>query len=145
MIDTTKQVVFELFDAQGRKVSGSRSLTITLTNDAPYVQQYTGSLVENKKKFDSLKGTDPEGLPLVFELLCQPGKGFLNLTNATKGSFEFTPFPDMYGPDTFAFKATDSQGLESALQVSKHHTPHLPFSWLICPYQAHLPWSRIRV
>jgi hypothetical protein len=114
---TTKQVVSELFDAQGRSVSGSRSLTITTTNDAPFVQQYTGRLVENKQKFDSLKGTDPEGLPLVFELLCQPGKGFLDLLNATKGSFVFTPFPDMYGSDTFAFKATDSLGLESALQV----------------------------
>jgi hypothetical protein len=55
----------------------------------------------------------------------QPGKGFLNLTNATKGTFVFTPFPDMHGEDTFAFKAKDNLGLESALQVRALRLPRL--------------------
>jgi hypothetical protein len=64
-------VEFTLFDAQERSAKGSRPLTITPTNNPPYLQQYTGRLVENKQKTDSLKGTDPELQPLTFSLLCQ--------------------------------------------------------------------------
>ena len=54
---------------------------------------------------------------LTNKLLCQPGRGLLELTDATIGNVAFSPFLDVYGMDSFFFIATDEEGAESGPQI----------------------------
>lgn len=60
-----------------------------------------------------LPASDPDGQPLVFNILSQPTKGML-ATDAA-GNYRYTPNTGVRGMDQFTFRARDSTGRESGI------------------------------
>lgn len=62
----------------------------------------------------TLDAYDPEGDPLLFEILEYPEKGLLTLQNTSHGDFCYTPYSGYSGEDSFTYRVRDSYGNYSA-------------------------------
>lgn len=60
--------------------------------------------------YDVLKGFDPEGDMLRFEIVSLPKKGLVSLTNRSTGDYKYTPYINARGTDTFSYRVRDSFG-----------------------------------
>ncbi|MBF0138702.1 MAG: tandem-95 repeat protein [Magnetococcales bacterium] len=61
-----------------------------------------------------LNVNNPDGDPLIYQIVTQATKGTVVITNPATGAFTYTPtagaytaIPDAYGPDSFTFKVND--------------------------------------
>uniref|UniRef100_A0A7S0X8I7 Tyrosine-protein kinase ephrin type A/B receptor-like domain-containing protein n=1 Tax=Mantoniella antarctica TaxID=81844 RepID=A0A7S0X8I7_9CHLO len=59
-------------------------------------------------------GTDPEGDRLTYELTCNVTKGNIYISSDSQ-LFTYVPFEDVFGTDSFVYKALDTSGAESDL------------------------------
>jgi hypothetical protein len=81
-----------------------------LPNQPPTANGDSYPVTENVALNQSAPGvlgndTDPEGASLTTLLVTYPSHGFLTLNS--NGSFNYTPFTDYIGPDSFAYEAND--------------------------------------
>lgn len=53
--------------------------------------------------------SDPNGDALEFVVKCAPSSGNITIDNANLGTFTYTPFSNVNGQDSFAFRASDGQ------------------------------------
>ncbi len=60
--------------------------------------------------YGTLSGSDPEGDPIVYEILKYPEKGILRLTNAESGDYVYTPCDGVTGKDEFVYAVRDCWG-----------------------------------
>ncbi len=66
--------------------------------------------------YGTLSGSDPEGDPIVYEILKYPEKGILHLTNMESGDYVYTPCDGVTGKDEFIYVVRDCYGNYSAAQ-----------------------------
>jgi uncharacterized lipoprotein NlpE involved in copper resistance len=86
------------------------SITVKKTaNSPPVASNGTLKTDENKAASGTLKATDSDGNPLTFSIASRPSNGSLKLTDASKGSYTYTPDKGYSGKDSFAFLANDGQ------------------------------------
>jgi VCBS repeat-containing protein len=97
------------------------SLTITAVNDAPVAVNDSYSTAEDTPLTVSAPGvlsndTDVDGDPLTAVLVAGPSHGLLTLN--PDGSFNYTPFANYNGPDSFTYQADDGTVTSGAATVS---------------------------
>ncbi|MBO7405282.1 MAG: S-layer homology domain-containing protein [Clostridia bacterium] len=64
--------------------------------------------------WETLEGSDPDGDALHFEIADYPQKGLVELTDASGGSYRYTPFDGVRGTDSFTYTVRDAWGHYSA-------------------------------
>lgn len=60
--------------------------------------------------FGTLNATDPENDALVYEIVREPKKGTLTLTDKTTGDYKYTPNESYTGKDSFSYTVRDKYG-----------------------------------
>jgi hypothetical protein len=80
------------------------SITVRPVNDAPVATDNTVMLDEDKAQFADLIAFDVDDDPMTYEIIDAPTNGVLS---GTAPGLIYTPNPDYYGSDTFAFTASD--------------------------------------
>ncbi len=85
----------------------------TAVDDGPYAVNRNGTLhVDATPQGVLVNDTDPNGLPLTAVLPTNPSHG--SVTLQTDGSFTYTPTHGYVGPDSFTYRARNSDGDTSA-------------------------------
>ena len=64
--------------------------------------------------WETLEGSDPDGDAILFEIAEYPKKGLVELTDASCGSYRYTPFDGVRGTDRFTYTVRDEWGHYSA-------------------------------
>lgn len=62
----------------------------------------------------SMKAADPDGDPISFKVTSLPTSGSISVTDASVGSFSYTPNDGFIGVDSFEYTATDLYGSSSS-------------------------------
>lgn len=70
---------------------------------------YTGMSISS-----TMKAADPDGDPIIFKVTALPTNGSLCVTDASVGSYRYTPSDGFAGVDSFEYTATDLYGSSSA-------------------------------
>ncbi len=99
----------------GRDYSVTCQMKITdEINFAPVAASYEDTVAAWTQKdiscYGSLDAYDPEGDPLLFEIVDYPQKGLLILTDSVHGDFQYTPYVGCSGSDSFTYRVRDSYG-----------------------------------
>lgn len=97
-------------DAAGAAVSTQFTITVQAVNDAPVVQNYSGSTFSGQALTVASPGvllgsTDVENHSISAVLIQGPQHGTVTLR--ADGSFIYTPVTSYFGPDSFQFAGTD--------------------------------------
>ncbi len=87
---------------------------IDTVNYAPSVSAFADTTAARTMKDITCCGTlgayDPEGDALRYEIVSQPKKGLITLTDAAHGDFRYTPYEGYSGTDTFSYRVCDANG-----------------------------------
>jgi hypothetical protein len=89
----------------------------TRINRLPVASDGTLAAEVNQTAKGTLKANDPDGDPLVFQLVTKPKHGEVKITDAAKGAFSYTPAHNYIGADTFSFNADDGDGVSNTATV----------------------------
>jgi hypothetical protein len=87
--------------------TASAQVTIDVVDTAPIARNGAISTLEDTAVSGSLSATDPDGDPVTFQIVAQPTRGTVVLTNPATGAFTYTPAANRSGGDSFTFQATD--------------------------------------
>ena len=101
---------FEAVDSNNRSVLNNAIATIIVNpiNDAPTIEEVNGIEVDWNNFIDfNLTGNDPEGDELTFEIVTDPSKGTITLTNGY--IVRFSANSDDSGQDYFSYRAYDGE------------------------------------
>jgi len=101
---------FEAVDSNNRSVLNNATATIIVNpiNDAPTIEEVNGIEVDWNNFIDfNLTGNDLEGDELTFEIVTDPSKGTINLTNGY--IVRFSADSDDSGQDYFSYRAYDGE------------------------------------
>ena len=71
----------------------------------------------------TLTASDPGGLPVTFTLLTTGALGTATLTNELTGTYTYTPANNVFGTDTFTFKANNGAAGSNVATVTVTITP----------------------
>lgn len=85
---------------------------------APTAAPSSVSTVEDVPTSGTLSASDPNGDPLTYSIDTPPNMGTAVITDATIGSFTYTPDPDKNGTDNFTFKASDGSAASPPATVT---------------------------
>jgi len=114
----TDSFTYKATDGQGVD-SNIATVTITVNaaqNNPPTADNKAISTNAGTPVTITLTGTDPiQGDTLKFSVVANPIHGTLN--NPTSNTVTYTPTPGFSGTDSFTYKATDGQGVDSALAM----------------------------
>ena len=83
-------------------------------NQAPLAQSESYQTLSDTNLFLLLKGSDPEGDTLNFQLVSQPDSGTLS---GTPPNLNYTPNPGYSGSDSFAFTVSDGSDISDAASI----------------------------
>ncbi|MDP2341296.1 MAG: Ig-like domain-containing protein [Deltaproteobacteria bacterium] len=101
----TDSFTFTASDATTTSTTATLTITLGAVNDAPTADAAAVSGNEDAVINGQLTGSDPDGDTLSFALAAQATRG-IAVVNAD-GSFTYTPTPNLSGPDSFTFTASD--------------------------------------
>lgn len=96
-----------------------------ITNHPPVAQDQTMATDEDTAKAITLVAMDPDGDPLTYQIVAQPGHGTLS---GPPPNVTYTPAAHFYGSDSFTFKADDGK-LDSniaTVSITITHVNHPP-------------------
>lgn len=85
----------------------------TPPNRPPVVADLSLVINEDEKAKGTLRASDPDGDALRFQILSAASLGEVSL-DEEKGSFEYTPRPDVHGEDSFVIEVSDGEQQASA-------------------------------
>jgi hypothetical protein len=91
------------------------TITITVVNDVPVVQEQTVTTAEDTTAAITLSATDVDGDSLTYAVVGNPTHGTLS---GTTPNLTYTPAVDYNGSDSFTFKAIDGEAESSVAAVS---------------------------
>ncbi|WP_309894624.1 Ig-like domain-containing protein [Archangium sp.] len=113
-------LTFQVTDTSGTLSNvATVSLTVRSVNDAPLAVTQNVNLDEDTPAAITLSGTDVDGDPLTYTVVRAPARGTLS---GTAPNLTYTPNADYHGPDSFAFRVTDSAGSTSSAAASVNLT-----------------------
>ncbi|KPA11826.1 secreted protein containing Cadherin domain protein, partial [Candidatus Magnetomorum sp. HK-1] len=87
-------------------------------NAIPVANSASLTVTEDQSISSSLTGTDINGDPLTFQIVTQPEKGDITLTNTSSGDFTYIPNLDATGNDVFGFIISDGNASSLTALVS---------------------------
>ena len=101
--------------ADPRCAPGQVTVTLAEANRPPIAQAASTSVAEDHSVAIALIGSDPEGAPITYAVVAPPRHGALT---GTAPQLTYTPAPDYFGPDEFAFTTSDGLATSSPASVS---------------------------
>ena len=107
---------FVVSDGLSTSQAATCSITIQNQNDSPQIVASEIKVIENSSYSGKLDAIDIDNDSLFFEIFSQPLKGDMYLTNPTTGDFQYVPYPDTSGKDSFMITVTDGT-VTSAPQI----------------------------
>jgi Tol biopolymer transport system component len=113
----TDVVTFRAFDGALFSNAGTLTIQIAPVNDAPVAQTGVVTTSAGVQGAGALLASDVDGDPLTFSLTSDPTLGTVVLTDASAGTFTYTPNPGATGYDTFTFTVSDAQSTATGLQM----------------------------
>jgi VCBS repeat-containing protein len=111
---------FTVGDGQTSSAPATVTITVTSVDDAPVATPASVTLAEDSSANIVLSGTDVEGDALTFTVTVNPAHGTLS---GTGPDLTYTPSPDYFGSDSFAFVANDGQSNSAPAVVTITVTP----------------------
>jgi uncharacterized repeat protein (TIGR03803 family) len=107
--DASGTDVFTFKANDGTLDSNVATVTVTVepVNDAPVAAIQALSTNQGTPVAGTLQASDVDSASLVFSIVGNGAKGTATVTNASTGSFTYTPLAGATGTDTFTFKAND--------------------------------------
>ncbi len=103
----TDNLVIRAVDPRGVEALLAATLRVTPVEDRPTAENGTAATAEDEPVSITLKGGDPDGDRLSFNITRRPANGKLDLDGLPH--VVYRPRPDLAGKDTFAFSATDGK------------------------------------
>ena len=110
---------FRVSDGDQFSNTATVSITVNPVNDQPIAASANVSSVEDTPKNITLRGSDPEGDPLTFDIVTPPQHGTissLSVTGTTTATGAYTPAANFNGSDSFTFRVND--GLENSVSAT---------------------------
>jgi large repetitive protein len=104
----TDSFTYRVSDGQGGTVTGTVSIVVSPTNDAPVTSGATVAGQEDGSIAGQVTGTDVDGNALSFALGQGPANG--SVTMNPDGTFNYVPVANFNGTDTFTYSVSDGQG-----------------------------------
>jgi len=92
--------------------SAMTAVSPVASGEPPVAQSLSLTTNEDTALPVTLSATDPEGQPVTFSVLTQPGKGVLS---GAVPNLTYTPNANVTGADSFTYVATDNGGRSSAV------------------------------
>jgi VCBS repeat-containing protein len=100
-------------DGDGGTITETFDVTVTAVNDTPVASNASPSTAEDTPLVSAVTAADADaGDTLTYGVVAGVAHGTLNLNTST-GAFTYTPAANHNGPDSFTFRATDSQNAVS--------------------------------
>jgi hypothetical protein len=96
--------------------TGSAGLTVSPNLQPPVVSNLVVEVAVNTPKLITLPGHDPQGLPIAFAIVAQPGHGTLG--PVLENQVSYAPATNFTGADAFSFVALNSAATSSVATVS---------------------------
>ncbi len=128
----TDRFTYRAYD--GKTYSNESEVKITINgNTAPQAYDDTFQVDLQQNVQGTLRAADTEKDKLVYEILKQPAKGILKLTDASTGQFSYTPDPNESGIDYFTFQVTDgkNKSTEATIIIEIGSAPRSELDWKI--------------
>jgi len=85
------------------------AITVEAPNTVPVTSGSSHTILEDKVLTGSLTASDAEGDALTYEIVDVAANGTALITDANTGAFQYTPDENYFGPDSFTFRAFDSE------------------------------------
>ncbi|MBB98715.1 MAG: hypothetical protein CML67_04145 [Rhodobacteraceae bacterium] len=105
--------------SNGKSDTGTITVTVTGTNDAPVAQAVAAAGVEDTVIAGLAVATDVDnGDTLTYSVEAGDGPSNGGVTMNQNGSFEYTPDANFNGTDSFTYTVTDSQGATATATVT---------------------------
>lgn len=104
-------VVIDYQPICGRELLAPAQVTVRIQNgknETPTVSNVTFETYKNIANDGKLSASDPEGGQLTYQIVDQPKRGDVKLSN--DGTFLYTPKHNKVGEDRFTYTATDDAG-----------------------------------
>ncbi|WP_169089781.1 Ig-like domain-containing protein [Paenibacillus sp. PL91] len=112
------QFTYRVYD--GKVYSNDAHVSVTVNkNHTPKALDHNYTVAPGKELSGMMKAEDTDGDKLSFELLKQPGKGTVELTDASTGTFKYVPTDGQTGLDYFTYRVTDgkNESLEAVVII----------------------------
>ena len=93
-------------------------VTVPAKNDPPVASSGALSVQEDTLASGILIASDLDSLTLTYSIVRQGGKGAVAITDATTGAYTYTPNTNIYGADTFTFKANDGENDSNIAKIT---------------------------
>ena len=115
---------FKSNDGSADSGLGTVSITVTPSNDPPVAKTGGITTSEDSPTPIVLTGVDPDGDSLTYRIVTKPSYGTLS---GTEPNLTYTPNPEFFGEDAFAFKVHDgiigSEPVSVSIRVSAVEDP----------------------
>jgi VCBS repeat-containing protein len=106
---------YTIGDGQGGSATATVTVSVTSSNQPPVAQNQSVTLNEDSSRAITLRATDPNGNPLVYNVVSQPANGRLT---GIAPNVTYTPNANYNGPDSFTFRANDGMANSNVATVS---------------------------
>ncbi|HET9678969.1 MAG TPA: Ig-like domain-containing protein, partial [Gammaproteobacteria bacterium] len=87
-------------------------------NNAPVASDGTLTLEQDTVGSGTLVATDADGDALTYSIVTNAQRGTVTLTNASTGTYDYTPTAGFIGTDRFTFQASDGLSRSNTSTVS---------------------------
>ena len=94
------------------------SAAYVLADRPPFASNQTVIVVGDVSSVILLRGRDPEGQPITFQIVGIPAHGLLSGLNSATGSIQYTPVHAFSGSDSFSFRTSDGRWASSNAVVT---------------------------
>ena len=111
----TDSFTYKANDGELDSALATVSITIAAVNDAPVVNALAVEAIEDTTKLITLAGTDVEGSGLSYTVVTGPINGTLT---GTSPNLVYSPKPNVFGLDSFTYKANDGEADSAIVTVS---------------------------
>ncbi|MGD8785827.1 MAG: Ig-like domain-containing protein, partial [Phycisphaerales bacterium] len=106
---------YRVFDDGGKSDTARVNIKVEMVEDPPVASDVSVTTQEDKSVFIMLKGNDPDGDKLSFDVTEEPSHGKLS---GTKPHLRYTPKANFNGSDSFTFKVNDGKATSEKATVS---------------------------
>ncbi|MBU0729060.1 MAG: tandem-95 repeat protein [Proteobacteria bacterium] len=104
-------------------VQGSVTIVVQGVNDAPVSFNMSIATEEDTAVFGTLSAADIDGSILAYSLVSNTVNGEIELLDVISGSFKYTPAANIFGQDSFTFKASDGGANSNTATVTLYVSP----------------------
>ncbi len=99
------------------------TITVNQVTDPPVARDTLYPVTEDVPQACQLLASDPDSDPIVYKVLSGPSHGALTNLDTMTGTFNYSPVPNYFGPDTVRFRVRDAWVNSNTATVSFYVAP----------------------